>query len=233
MATYAVADLHGNLNLYKQIKAFLKPEDKVYFLGDAGDRGPEPWETIKTIAKDPQFIYLRGNHEEMLVDAAYEYYANQCCDYWCQMLFQNGGGDTLMQLGAEQNIVGWCDYLRKLPLVETYTNSQGITILLTHAGFTPWVEDSQVRYSADTWNREHFYGKWPEGADNVILVHGHTNFFYIQRKLGVPNDEISPDALWYCGNHKICIDTACYETGYTVLLDLDTFDEHYFEESTT
>ena len=121
MATYAVADLHGNLNLYKQIKAFLKPEDKVYFLGDAGDRGPEPWETIKAIAKDPQFIYLRGNHEEMLVDAAYEYYANQCCDYWCQMLFQNGGGDTLMQLGAEQNIVGWCDYLRKLPLVETYT----------------------------------------------------------------------------------------------------------------
>lgn len=41
MAVYALSDLHGYLDLYKQIKEFLKPEDKVYFLGDAGDRGPQ------------------------------------------------------------------------------------------------------------------------------------------------------------------------------------------------
>lgn len=38
--TFACADLHGQYNLYKQIKNFLKEDDKVYFLGDATDRGP-------------------------------------------------------------------------------------------------------------------------------------------------------------------------------------------------
>ena len=73
MSVYAVSDLHGMFNLYKQIKNFLKPEDKVYCLGDCGDRGPAPWETIHAIASDSQFIYIKGNHEDMLVKAIDEY----------------------------------------------------------------------------------------------------------------------------------------------------------------
>ena len=37
------SDLHGMLHFYKAIKDILKPEDTVYFLGDAGDCGPHPW----------------------------------------------------------------------------------------------------------------------------------------------------------------------------------------------
>ena len=73
MATYACGDLHGFMEIYKKIKSMLKPEDKVIFLGDAGDRGPESWECIKAIYEDPQFIYLKGNHEDMLVRAAKDY----------------------------------------------------------------------------------------------------------------------------------------------------------------
>ena len=69
MATYACSDLHGRLDLLKQIQDFLQPDDTVYFLGDAGDRGPNPWETIKAVAQDKRFIYLKGNHEDMLVKA--------------------------------------------------------------------------------------------------------------------------------------------------------------------
>ena len=36
MSVFACSDLHGMFNLYKQIKNFLKPEDKVYCLGDCG-----------------------------------------------------------------------------------------------------------------------------------------------------------------------------------------------------
>ena len=234
MATYAVADLHGNLNLYKQIKAFLKPEDRVYFLGDAGDRGPEPWETIKAIAKDPQFIYLKGNHEDMLAGAIEEVMVHDCYDIYVTSLIQNGGLQTLQEATQEAQPLEWRNFLNKLSTSATYTNEQGITIILCHAGCTPRVNDyGKVSFRNDIWDREHFKDKWPEGVDNVVVVHGHTNLYYIQHKLGVPSDEISPDALWYCSNHKICIDTACYETGYTVLLDLDTFDEHYFEESAT
>ena len=34
MATYACSDLHGRLDLLKQIQDFLQPDDTVYFLGD-------------------------------------------------------------------------------------------------------------------------------------------------------------------------------------------------------
>ena len=51
MAVYACSDLHGCMKFYKEIKKMLQPEDKVFFLGDAGDRGPEPWETIQAITR--------------------------------------------------------------------------------------------------------------------------------------------------------------------------------------
>ena len=49
MAVYALSDLHGNLELLREIQKFLNEDDTVYFLGDGGDRGPKPWETIGTI----------------------------------------------------------------------------------------------------------------------------------------------------------------------------------------
>lgn len=36
MSVYAISDLHGMLYLYQEVKKFLKPEDKVYCLGDCG-----------------------------------------------------------------------------------------------------------------------------------------------------------------------------------------------------
>ena len=41
MATYACSDLHGNWELWAEIKKFLKPDDTLYYLGDATDRGPD------------------------------------------------------------------------------------------------------------------------------------------------------------------------------------------------
>lgn len=53
MAIYAVSDLHGRFDLYKQICDFLKPEDEVICLGDCGDRGPQSWETITAVYENP------------------------------------------------------------------------------------------------------------------------------------------------------------------------------------
>lgn len=73
MATYAMGDLHGHLEVLKKIQAFLKPGDTVYFLGDACDRGPQSYECIKAIAEDSRFVYIKGNHEDMLVKAIKDY----------------------------------------------------------------------------------------------------------------------------------------------------------------
>ena len=43
MAVYACSDIHGYYQIYEKIKSILKPDDCVYFLGDANDRGPDSW----------------------------------------------------------------------------------------------------------------------------------------------------------------------------------------------
>ena len=69
MNRYAIADLHGQLDLLRQVKEYLHEDDILYILGDSGDRGPQPWATLKMSLDDPQFIYLMGNHDLMLLDA--------------------------------------------------------------------------------------------------------------------------------------------------------------------
>ena len=100
MAVYACSDLHGRLDLYKQIKAFLNPEDTVYFLGDAGDRGPDSWELIKTIYSDDQFVYLMGNHEEMLVEAMKD--DNQDIYQWRRKYVRKNKSGVVPTLTANQ-----------------------------------------------------------------------------------------------------------------------------------
>ena len=67
---YAIADIHGMFDIYIQVCDMLQPDDVVYFLGDAGDRGYDGFHCINYIYSDPQWIYLKGNHEDMFVHAA-------------------------------------------------------------------------------------------------------------------------------------------------------------------
>lgn len=231
MSTYAVSDLHGHLNLYNQIKAFLQPEDKVICLGDCGDRGPQSWETIRAVASDPQWTYLMGNHEHMLAGAMCEYldderlkifnkaYKNQPMQLLCAY---NGGVETLRGWVNEGANPDWIEFLMKRPYMTTYVNSAKDVIHLSHAGYTP----DEVKACPDfdmIWGRDHFNDKWPKEFFSTFIVHGHTPVPYIASKW-TPND----GAIYYAGGHKIDIDQGTYETGQTLLLDLDTFDEHIF-----
>ena len=68
MAIYACSDLHGNWELWLEIKKFLKPEDKMFFLGDAADRGDSGWTILKEMLNDKRITYIAGNHDIMLAD---------------------------------------------------------------------------------------------------------------------------------------------------------------------
>ena len=67
--TFAVADLHGQYNLWHQIIESLDETDILYVLGDCGDRGPDGWKIIKEALADPRVVYIRGNHDQMLLDS--------------------------------------------------------------------------------------------------------------------------------------------------------------------
>lgn len=233
---YVCSDLHGCMDAYKAIKAFIKPDDIVYFLGDANDRGPNSWELVKTIYADPQFIYLKGNHEDMLVAAMREYINyDEMTGNEYELLVYNGGYNTFNDwLLENQNIRNeWYYRLNKLPYGAEYINNSGYRIIMTHAGFTPCysVED-EIAYPEDEdllWDRYHFNDPWPVETESVIMIHGHTPTISLADYLNITQSEIEPGALWYANNHKICIDSGCVFTGYSTLLNLDTFEEQVFE----
>ena len=231
MSVFACSDLHGMLHFYKTIKEFLKPEDVVFFLGDAGERGPHPWETIKTIMNDPQFIYIKGNHEDMLVKAMGHGYGSA----W-SLLRSNGGKKTCEQAMEEHDWKEWKAKLSDLPTKATYVNTQGETIYLSHAGLTPSIDHQGMMrwgYNEDLiWDRDHFLDKWPEDEmfQKAIVVHGHTPIPYLLDEIdsACQMGEIEPGALWYADGKKCCIDCGAVFTGYCVLLNLDTWDEEVF-----
>ena len=231
MAVYACSDLHGMLHLYKAIKGMLEPEDKVYYLGDAGDRGPEPWETIKAVLSDPQFIYIKGNHEDMLVEAMGKGYGRQY-----NLLRSNGGKFTYEQAMAEPDWADWRIKMKKLPTQDIYENAQGEVVYLSHAGFTPWLTEQgtfgKIWDEDLIWDRDHFLDKWPEDEmfQKAKVVHGHTPIPYLLEEIdpACQMGEIEPGALWYADGKKCCIDCGAVFTGYCVLLDLDTWEEQVF-----
>ena len=230
MAVFACSDIHGHYEIYEKIKAMLKPDDCVYFLGDAGDRGPDSWKTIKAIYNDPQFIYIKGNHEDMLVKACKDYLEDDYMwDYSSYMLsYRNGGKQTMEDWEIDPDRVGWYQRLRDLPTWDTYC-ANGREIVLCHAGFTPWMAEGETSYELPCdedliWDREHYYSRTylPMHMDDVLVVHGHTPIHHLASDI---DEDWESGAFWYMNGHKCCIDSGGFFSGEFVLLNLDTLED--------
>lgn len=74
MKIFEVGDIHGHL---KALEALLEvvpffPDDLIVFLGDCVDKGPDVRGVLEFLcgsAEPPNMIFLRGIHDQMLVDA--------------------------------------------------------------------------------------------------------------------------------------------------------------------
>lgn len=224
---FACSDLHGMYNLYKDMCDFLEPDDKVFCLGDCGDRGYDSWKLIKEVLGNPQFIYLKGNHEYLLTEA----YRNKKSDeYW--ILVENGGFDTLKGLQKEEDAEQWCERLESLKSIAAYTNKEGKIILLSHAGFTPGTRKEWNPLSSEfLWNREHYKDSIPYPLKDFMVVHGHTPVQCMREDDIESSKDYEEDVLsafWYCDNQKVDIDMGSFVSGKAILLDLDTFEEYSF-----
>ena len=230
MAIYALGDLHGHYEIYEKVKAMLKPEDTVYFLGDAGDRGPESWKCIKAIYNDPQFIYIKGNHEDMLVKACEDYLEDGgMWDYYSYSLCRmNGGEETMMAWERDPDRELWLKRLKELPTWDS-KEIHGKYYTFCHAGFTPWFQEGTMECFVPTdrmliWDREHYFDEWVDGEmdDDIVVVHGHTPIHYLSEDLRV---DWESGAFWYCDGHKVCIDSGGFFSDEFILLNLDTLED--------
>ena len=230
MATWAVSDLHGNYELFLAILDKINPEDTVYFLGDACDRGHDGYDLMKSIWEQPNWVYLAGNHEIMFVEAVTDYLNNEYWDYESyNFAVRNGGYETLYcwELDSEVERKIWRNRIARLPWGTEYINTKGQRIFLCHAGFTPIMNRHSKTITMDVeneyrmlWDRNHMYNhKWPANMDNIFVVHGHTPIQYYGQGYTV---EDGP--LFYQKRHKIDIDCATYNTNAAFVFNLDTFE---------
>ena len=104
-------------------------------------------------------------------------------------------------------------------------------------------------YSADIFDelKENFLYK-DEKFINTYLVHGHTPVQYLKFKYGYKTMEpitkeerlhkhdwwkdkenTNPKIIRYCNGHKFCVDLCTIVSNRIGLLDLDTFEEIYFD----
>ena len=269
MSVYASSDWHGCLDPAQKVLDFLKPNDTLYFLGDAADRGPDGVKIISLLMNDPRVIMIKGNHDELMQLGINQInYDNAEINgepmphndpkfdiFWWQ--YSNGGIDTYNDLQKLTKVERLTikHFLKNLPLQLEYHSPKGHTVILEHAGFSPF--DTPHRSHDPLWNRYHFGDPWNKGwnternnPDITYLVHGHTpvqflkySFGYIDQKpltkeeiinkkafLADEKEIFKPTILRYCEGHKFDIDMCTITSDRIALLNLDTFEEIYFDK---
>ena len=257
---YASADWHGCGTIADKVLNELKPDDKLYFLGDAIDRGKDGIYILEKLLNDPRVAFIKGNHEELMQQAVPYLMSDDfhhSGDFDINDWFSNGGSETWDTLCKMPNdkINKIIKKVRHLPLELTYKSPLGHTVIMEHAGYTPFVPSH--RHHDPLWDREHFMDIWTyedpivhKNIENTYLVHGHTPVQYLKFYYGYngqkqfTKEEMikkqkfkcgygdfnvwDPHVIRYCDGHKFDIDLCTIESNKIVLLDLDTFERTYF-----
>lgn len=223
---FVFSDIHGNYNLWKKVEEFIAGRPAI-FLGDAADRGPDGYKIMKELLDSPNIIYLKGNHEDMFVDAAKKYLItkSETCepsdidDYNSayNLLSWNGGLPTYNDWekdGCSQKIIHQLDNLPVYYSVGQFD--------FCHSGClkVQWEHRDEISQNNFIWNRVHFPCDWFEGR---TLIHGHT----ITRSLsGYRN--FNHEIVRY--NNKIDIDIGTIICNKIAVYDTMTDRVVYLEE---
>ncbi len=195
MITWVIGDIHGCLNQLNIMLDKLNEAgwDRLIFLGDYIDRGPDSKgviDTIMSLQKDfglDKIIALKGNHEDMCLHN-YAYKNNldrQLGGAWSC----NGAKQTIDSFNAfggyEPIPDEYLEWMNNLPLMCEDENAYYV-----HAGFLPEVEPAYQLEEDMLWIRHEFLNSDYDWGKPVIF--GHTPVKLVQ-DLG----------------NKIAIDTGC------------------------
>jgi serine/threonine protein phosphatase 1 len=213
---YAIGDIHGCVDLLDRMLGMIKAharqappvaEQRLVFLGDYIDRGPDSFQVVERLLAGPLPGFatdlLMGNHERMLAQALSD---EGLALGW----IQNGGRDTLASyaraLGLRHDpgalLTGAFpeeheEFLGQLRLHVTHGD-----YLFVHAGLRPGVPLSAQTEHDLLWIRQPFLGH--PGPHEKVVVHGHT-----------------PSERPEIGRWRIGIDTGAVFSGRLTTLVLD------------
>lgn len=234
--TYVISDLHGRYDKYKSLlkKLNFSESDRLYFLGDAIDRGAEGFKILLDMANRPNVYAIRGNHEAMAIEALQVLRRirrgntlkltrkeAEAVELW----LQNGGepsfGDYISMNHEDRQKV-W-DYMKSLPLYREIEVG-GQRFVLLHGGLKGYSPDRRLDdYTQDNivWHRPRASSAYY--PDRCVIV-GHTPVQLMHKKAGVQESK----AEIFKGKGYIDIDCGCvFRDGRLGCLCLDNMEEIY------
>ena len=210
---YAIGDVHGCagrlIELHRMIAADLAADQAerplIVHMGDYIDRGPDSATVVRLLASGPvlagvPMINLRGNHEQMMLDALTGERAR--VEHW----LDNGAEATLRSWGmsSTSSVQAW-----RLALPATdraFLDGLGLHhrldgYLFVHAGVRPGVKLARQTDEDLLWIREEFLdcdGPYLPEAPELAVVHGHTpapDPVVTPRRVGVDTGAVKGGAL--------------------------------------
>lgn len=207
MRTLAIGDIHGFSGALETLLAMLKPdEDRLVFLGDYVDRGPDSrgvLERLVALSANPNHVFLRGNHDEWMLRARDE-------KSWFKTWIGDGvgGKKTLRSYGAA-----------------TINTAAMDLVPPTHWKF---LEQSRLFFEDDFHIYVHASLSWqvPEDTDSQILL--WRSIFDIppqqNGKRVICGHTPQPSGAPLDRGHAVGIDTFCSGTRWLSAFDVESND---------
>ena len=181
----AIGDIHGQIYKLEKLLAELplQDEDRLVFLGDYVDRGPNVCAVVSLLMKlaqeRPETVFLRGNHEQMLLDALVETHFIRGTEQdpvsslirgknlhsSIQHHLQNGGLATLKSYSVDS--VADIPLAHIIFLQQTRLHFRAAGFLFVHAGARNDIPIEQQDVRTLLWDRH------LEPGDREIHVVGH------------------------------------------------------------
>jgi serine/threonine protein phosphatase 1 len=177
LLTFAIGDVHG---CFDKLQALLAACDSVragraaryVLVGDYIDRGPDSRDVVDFLMRSQRrergLVCLRGNHEQMLIDAAAGRGGPEVMDW-----LSNGGQRTLDSYGVADPAAlpqSHLEWIGSLPL--SFSDAHRLYV---HAGIRPGIALADQSADDLLWIREPFLSS---GARHTsFVVHGHTPTF--------------------------------------------------------
>lgn len=180
---FVVGDVHGcSRTLRKLVEDAIKPgpDDILYLLGDYIDRGPDSKGVLDYLMElfmgDYDLRPLRGNHEQLLLDAIDD---PEAFTIWKG----NGGYGTLQEFGVSHPRElprRYLDFLNIMPLMHLLDD-----YVLVHAGldFRNGSPISETSPRDLLWSRDYRVDPAKLGGRTLVTGHSRTPLFAIRNSL--------------------------------------------------
>lgn len=170
----AIGDIHGcaasSKAMLQKLHEKYQDEPTYVFMGDYTDRGPHSRKVIEQLLafnEDHECIFLRGNHDEMLLKA----YEDNEWDLW----LANGGDTTLRNYDSTPNNFNLPEDHHQF-FRNTVLYWQTDDYFFVHGGISPDLTirenlESDYERSQFLWQRDHIYIHRNQWEKTVVFAH--------------------------------------------------------------